>query len=207
MNKTPSPTTHVRLSDSEISSWRSIPTAVISDETNCTGVMSSAIRPLFSGRRFAGHAVTVRTSRQSNGAPGRVLDLLRPGDVVVIDGSAHPNTAVWGGNLIAALQRRGGTAVIVDGRVRDTSELRTSGLAVYARDVTPAGLVWGGEINVSIRCGEVDVRSDMLVVGDDDGLIVLPTAGSSEILSRCLARLELEEEARQQDAASQHPST
>lgn len=195
-----------RLSPNDLARWREIPTAVISDETGCAGVMSSAIRPVTAGRRFAGHAVTIRTAVEANGAPARVMDFLDPGDVIVVDGSAHPRTAVWGGNLIDALRRRSGAAVVVDGRVRDTAELRASGLAVFARDITPAGMVWGGEINVPIRCGGTDVDPGMLVVGDDDGVIVVPVEGSDEIMARCLARLEMEEAGRREDAGSHRTS-
>ncbi len=200
MNDDPGARVTHRLDAGELAGWREIPTAVISDETECAGVMSPAIRSLTPGRRFAGQAVTIRTCREPNGAPSRVMDSVRPGDVIVIDASAHPHTAVFGGNLADALQRRGGTAIVVDGRVRDIEELRAGALAVCARETTPAGIVWGGEINVVVRCGGVDVLPGMLIVGDDDGVIAVPFDGRDEILARCRARIEAEAAGRRQDA-------
>lgn len=181
-----------RLSEVELAAWREIPTAVISDETKCVGVLMSAIRPVTPGRRFAGQALTIRTSRTDDGAPQRALAELQAGDVIVIDGRAHPNTAVWGGNLIAGAQRGGARAVVVDGNVRDTVDLRRSDLAVYSRGVTPAGLAWGGEVNVTVQCGGVEVRPSALVVGDDDGVIVVSLANRDDLLMRCRARLAAE---------------
>lgn len=181
-----------RLSAAELAEWREIPTAVISDETGCRGVMEPAVRPVTPGRRFAGQALTIRTARVDDGAPRRALESLRGGEVIVIDGAAHPDTAVWGGNLIAGAQRSGATGVVVDGNVRDTADLRRSGLAVYSRGVTPAGVVWGGEVNATVRCGGVEVRPGALLVGDDDGVIVVPLEGRAALLARCRARLAAE---------------
>lgn len=178
-----------RLSEAELAAWRKIPTAVISDETACMGVMSFTIRSVTPGRRFAGQALTVRTSRVADDAPQRALAAVQRGDVVVIDGSAHPDTAVWGGNLIAGAQGRGAGAVVVDGNVRDIADLRRSDLAVYARSVTPAGLAWGGEVNVPVRCGGVEVHPGALLVGDDDGVVVVSLAERLDLLTRCRARV------------------
>jgi 4-hydroxy-4-methyl-2-oxoglutarate aldolase len=82
--------------------------------------------------------------------------------------------------------------VVVDGRVRDLAELRTSGLAVYAREVTPAGRDWGGEVNVVVRCGGVEVAPCAVIVGDDDGVVVLPADGRPELLARCRERMASE---------------
>ena len=178
-----------RLSEAELAAWREIPTAVISDETACIGVMSFTMRSVTPGRRFAGQALTVRTSRVANDAPQRALAALQRGDVIVVDGSAHPDTAVWGGNLIAGAQGRGARAVVVDGNVRDTADLRKSDLAVYARNVTPAGIAWGGELNVPVRCGGVEVHPGVLLVGDDDGVVVVSLEERIELLTRCRTRV------------------
>lgn len=181
-----------RPSADELRDWLGIPTAVISDETNCIGVMDSSIRPVFGGRRFAGYATTIRTERIADGAPGRALEALGPGGVVVIDGSAHPDTAVWGGNLVATARRRGAVAVVVDGNVRDTNDLERSGLAIYSRSVTPAGLVWGGEVNVPVMCGGVEVKPGDLLIGDDDGVISVSRQDRKALLARCRERLQRE---------------
>lgn len=195
----------VKLRPEELAAWRDVPTAVISDELACKGVMSPAIRSLTPGNRFAGQAVTVSTVRSSDDAPQRVLEALWPGAVIVIDGSAHPDTAVWGGNLIAGARKRSGAAVVVDGRVRDIVDLRASGLAIYARDCTPAGLNWGGRVNVPIRCGGVEVIPGALLVGDDDGIVVVPIEGREALLERCRQRIAAD--AAQQSRPLDDPAT
>lgn len=180
------------LTEAEIAAWCEVPTAVISDETDCVGVMGAMIRPLTPTLRFAGQAITVRTSRTADDAPQRILAALRPGNVIVMDGTAHPDTAVWGGNLISVARARGVSAVVVDGNVRDIADLRRSGLAIYARSVTPAGIPWGGEFNVSIQCGGVEVQPGGLLVGDDDGVVAVPLLGREDLLMRCQARIAFE---------------
>jgi regulator of RNase E activity RraA len=181
------------ISDAELAAWRSIPTAAISDELNHSGVMAAAIKPLLRGTAVAGQALTILTHTVDNGAPRTALEQAWPNAVIVIDARAHPDTAVWGGNLIAIAKAGGVAAVVVDGNVRDVVELRASGVAVFCRGVTPAGPVWGGSVNVPIRCSGVQVSPGDLVVGDDDGVVVVPPQGRSGLLDRCRERVGRDE--------------
>lgn len=183
-----------RLTSTELAAWRAVPTAVISDECGHRGVLAN-IRPLLVGRSFAGQALTIETQDVDNGAPRAALAEAWPGAVIIIDARAHPTSAVWGGKLIAIARSRGIAGVVVDGNVRDTAELRVSGVPICCRGVTPRGPVWGGQFNVAIECGGVSITPGDLIVGDDDGVIAVPLGlATGEFLARCRARIKREAE-------------
>ncbi|MCL4764983.1 MAG: hypothetical protein KJZ80_01940 [Hyphomicrobiaceae bacterium] len=182
-----------RLTAAELAAWRGVPTATISDEQRHAGGMAPDIKPLVFGRRFAGQAVTIETVPEPNPAPHYAIAAAWDGAVIVIDGRAYPDSAIWGGNLICAAEMRGIAGVVVDGTVRDAADLRASGVCVYCRAVRPTGWEWGGRVNVPIQCGGVAVNPGELIVGDDDGVVVVPLDGREELLERCRARTARDE--------------
>lgn len=180
------------LTREELEAWKRIPTAVLSDERAHAGVMMG-IRPRFDGRTFAGQALTIEVRSVDDTSPREVLARAANGACIVIDARATPDAAVWGGNLIRIARDRGVVGVVVDGCVRDLAELRTSGVAVCSRDVTPRGPTWGGRVGATIHCGGVEVRAGDLIVGDDDGVVCVPLQEATEaLLARCVARLARE---------------
>ena len=164
-----------RLTADELAAWREIPTAVISDDVNRTATMQAAIKPVGPGMGFAGQALTAQTMVGDNGTLHYALTKAWPGAVLIVDARGHEETAVWGGILVAAALARKISAVVIDGAVRDVAELRDSGVAVYARAVVPNGphKGFGGSVNTPIQCGGVPVDPGDIVVGDEDGVVVI----------------------------------
>jgi regulator of RNase E activity RraA len=182
------------LNSSELAAWRGVPSAVVSDERQHRGVLA-AIRPLFTGRPFAAQAVTIEVAANVSDGARQALAAAWPLACIVVDARAAPDAAVWGGNLIRIARRRGVSAVIVDGSVRDVTDLRDSGIAVCSRGVTPRGPPWTGRIGGVIHCGGVEISPGDLIVGDDDGVIAVPLgAVTDDLLARCRARLAREAE-------------
>ena len=190
----PSPTK--LLSEAELAPWRGIPPAIVSDELNRLGAMDAGVAPLAQGWTILGQALTVRCMVADNSALHYALTVAWPGAILVVDAGGFLGTAVWGGILHGAAKRRGIAGVIVDGAVRDTAELRRSGLPAYARGATPAGphKGWGGTINMPIQCGRVTVTPGDLVVADDDGVVVVRADQMAGLLERCRGRLAKEAE-------------
>jgi regulator of RNase E activity RraA len=178
-----------RLLQTELSQWQRIPTAVLSDERQHRGVLNF-VRPLFAGRPFAGQAFTIQVGDMHADPPRKALTETWPGACIVIDARATPDAAVWGGKLIGIARERGIAAIVVDGSVRDSADLRGSGIAVCSRGITPRGPNWAGRYGVPIQCGGVDIAPGDLVVGDDDGVVAVPLAEVNEaLLARCRTRL------------------
>ena len=179
----------------EYTVWRDIPTAVISDDLNRTGTMAAAIKPLVLGKGFVGQALTVQVMVGGNAALHYALSYAWPGCIVVVDGRGHVDTAVWGGILTVAAEVKGVAGLVVDGAIRDVSELRASSIAVYARGIVPNGphKGFGGGINVAIQCAGVSVNPGDIIVGDDDGVVVIRPDQVHGLLARCQSRLAKEE--------------
>ena len=184
-----------RLGAADLAPWRDVPVAVIGDELNRGRMMQAAIKPVAPGMGFVGQAVTVRCMVGDNLALHHALTLCSPGNVIVADARGHEDTAVWGGIMHKAAHARSLAAIVVDGAMRDVAELRESGLPAYCRAIVPAGphKGFGGEINGPIQCGGVAVEPGDLVVGDDDGVIVIPLDQLEGLHARCLARMKNEQ--------------
>lgn len=184
-----------RMAAEKIAAWKAIPTAVIGDDLNRTQTMQAAIKPVGADMGFAGQALTVQVMVGDNGPLHYAMAEAWPGAVVVIDARGHEDTAVFGGVLCQVAKARKVAAVIVDGAVRDVAELRQFGVPVYARAVVPTGphKGFGGTINGPIQCAGAAVHPGDLVVGDDDGVVVIRPDQLDGLMEKCKARLAKED--------------
>lgn len=189
------PAPEYRFDEAFCAVWVEIPVAIIGDELNRAQIMQAAIKPLAPGARFAGPALTVRCMVGDNSALHYALAEARPGAVIVADAQGFEGTAVWGGIMHTGARLRRIAAVVIDGAVRDVAELRVSGLPVYARAAVPAGphKGFGGAVNAIVQCGGVPVAPGDLVIGDDDGVIVVRPDQIDGLMDRCRARMAKEE--------------
>lgn len=180
----------------EIAAWRGMPAAVISDELNRAGTMVAGIKPLAPGMVFVGQALTVQCMVADNAALHYALTVAWPGAVLVADAGGFLGSAVWGGILHYAAKKKGLAAVVIDGAMRDAAEIRASGLPAFSRGVVPTGphKAWGGAINGPIQCGGMAVAAGDLLVGDDDGVVVVRPDQMAGLLDRCRARIAKEKE-------------
>ena len=186
-----------RLDDSALDPWRVVPTATASDCLNRDQTMAAAIKPLARGMRLLGQAMTVRCMVGDNGAIHAAMRQVRAGDVLVVDARGFADTAVWGGLLTKAAKRADLSGVVVDGAVRDTAEILSMGFSCFARAVSPAGphKGFGGTIDTVVSCGGCSVAPGDLILGDDDGVTVVPLAEAERILEAVTNKLAQEEEA------------
>ncbi|MFJ2719705.1 RraA family protein [Streptomyces sp. NPDC087437] len=171
-----------------------IPTTTLADLLGRAQVMDIGIRPLWSPvPRVAGPAFTVRCPPGDNLMLHAAIHRATPGSVIVVE-SGDLDYALAGGNVCAVAQRRGVTAFVLDGLIRDLGEVREAGFPVFARGVIP---IPGGKkavepLNAEVTCGGAKVNADDVVVADEDGVVVVPAARREEILVAARARLAKE---------------
>lgn len=161
--------------------------ADISDQMNRLYALESAIQYLSAPiPKLVGPACTVRVYPGDNLMVHKVLDVAKPGDVVVIDAHRSTLNAVLGDMICTKAKHRGIAGFVVDGYVRDLDEVRAHGFPVFARGVTPVGPLHRGpgEINFPICCGGVVVHPGDIIVGDSSGVVVLPRAHAEEVRDR-----------------------
>ncbi len=162
----------------------SVSTPNISDAMHRKGAMQD-IFPMLAGKRMIGTAVTVQTFRGDWAKAVEAIDKAGPGDVIVIyNGSRH--VAPWGGLATQSCLNKGIAGVVIDGAVRDIDDIRTLDLPVFATCHVPnAGEPKGfGEINAEIVCGNQTVKPGDYIVGDDNGVVVIPKERAYEIARR-----------------------
>ncbi len=151
------------------------------------------LKPITPGSKLVGRAVTVRTYPGDWAKPVEAIDIAEEGDCIVIDaGGVGP--ALWGELATHSAIRRKLAGVVIDGAVRDTPEIRKAGFPAFARLVmSNAGEPKGfGEIGVPVRIGGVQVHPGDWIIGDDDGVMVIPQSKAAEMANRALDCLEKE---------------
>lgn len=147
------------------------------------GALDNRIKPLDQATRFVGTALTARAGARDNLAALAALDLLTLGDVLVISAQAFTETAVLGDNMALIAKQRGAVAVVTDGAVRDADEIRAIGLPVFSQAVTPNSAFPSGpgEVGLPMSLGDVSIDTGDVVLGDADGVVVVPQDRLAEI--------------------------
>ncbi|HEY8450797.1 MAG: hypothetical protein FWJ70_08410 [Micromonosporaceae bacterium] len=168
----------------ELAQWRRHATATIADCLGRHNVVSSRVR-LLSGDGLVGRAFCVRVMPGDSRSLHEALDHVPPGRVLVVDAGGYADRAVWGEILTVAAQVRGVVGLVLDGATRDLAAIRARGFPLYAVATTPAGphKSGGGQWGGTVSCGGAVVATGDLVVGDRDGVVVVPWARRAEVLA------------------------
>jgi regulator of RNase E activity RraA len=181
-----------RPSEEVVSGLARFETPNISDLMNRLYTMSPLIRNLTDpALRIIGPACTVKVYPGDNLMVHKSLDIAQPGDVIVIDAANSGNTAVLGDLVSTKARHRGIAGFVVDGMIRDLPGIRAlEDFPVYARGVTPIGPLHRGpgEINYPVSAGGIVVHPGDIIVGDLNGVVVVPRKIADELLSRLEAR-------------------
>ncbi len=171
------------------------PTATIYEAAGKAGDMSPSIRPIWSGIRLAGIAYTVRTFPSDTTAVIRAIDEAPAGSVLVIDAGGTERAAVWGGTSSLACGVRNIVGCVTNGCVRDVDEITRLAFPVFAAGIAPRGTLkshegWRG---TTISVGGVSVSHGDYIIGDSDGVVVVPAAEGGAMCERVRKQREREE--------------
>jgi 3-hexulose-6-phosphate synthase/6-phospho-3-hexuloisomerase len=169
-------------------------TAVLSDAMGKRGAMDHDMHCMSANCRMAGPAVTLRVHTADILMVGIALSKCPRGSVLVIDGQGELNTALWGEVSTMAARLRGLQGVVIDGAVRDHANIRRDRLPVFARAVVPnaGGAEYAGETGIPIQCGGLVVNPGDWVVGDEDGVVVIPADRLASVMKTAAQLLEVE---------------
>lgn len=168
-----------------IAGLEGVPTGWVADAQARRGALDSGIRRLLGTGVVYGPALTVWTAPRDNLAPYAALEFAQPGDVLVIATGDYAGASVVG-DLFAGMAKNCGVAALVtDGLARDIEGLRQVGLPVFARGLTPnSPLKQGpGTIGSPISLGGGIVEAGDVVVGDEDGVVIVPGAGLRDLVA------------------------
>ena len=180
--------------DELIAGFRSVATASVADAveqvTGRRGYMDQTIKPRINDRKIAGPAVTVLEGPTDETVPPQhaldAIDESPAGSVVVISIGAEANVAIWGGLMTAGAVANGHEAAVLDGAVRDLTEIRRDfDFPVFSRSVSPGSTVGRYKTlsrNEPVRVGDVLVHPGDIIVGDVDGVVVVPREQAQAVL-------------------------
>lgn len=177
-----------------IEGFRNAPTSVISDNlARLAGAVG--LRPFHRSGRMVGTAFTVRTRPGDNLAIHRALEMVGPGDVIVVDGGGDETRALVGEIMKNIAQWRGASGYVIDGAIRDVAAFAASDFPCFARTVIHRGPYKSGpgEINVPVSIGGAPISPGDIVVGDEDGVVSFPQAVAPALLEAVKAQVAREE--------------
>jgi len=182
-------------------SFKHLPTTAVSDATGGHTNLRSDIKPLADHYKIAGRAVTVRLPDGENGAVLEAIRVAKEGDILVIDAKENTNRAVAGDFVLSLAKGIGVQGFVVDGVIRDIAAIRELDFPVFSLGTTVAAgnKNGGGQVNVPIAIGGVSVRPGDYIIGDVDGVVVVPQEDAERIVAAAEVKLE-NDDVRAQEA-------
>jgi 3-hexulose-6-phosphate synthase/6-phospho-3-hexuloisomerase len=182
-----------------VEAFSKVSTPNICDAQHRQGHMKGIRRRNTKGARMVGKAVTVQTLNGDWAKPVEAIDFAKPGDVIIVDAGGG-ETAVWGELATCSAMGKGIMGVVVDGAVRDVDEIDAIGFPCFSRYVSSnAGEPKGyGGIGTPITCGGQKVRTGDWIIGDANGVVVVPAEKAVEVANRALDVLEMENRIREE---------
>jgi len=182
-------------SDVNLDKLEKLTTASVSDVMDGKGVMYSTIKSKGSVGKILGRAFT------ASSPPGDMLTCYwalheaPKGSVLVIDGGGYTEAAIWGSLMTYEAKLKGLAGVVINGSVRDTTNIKILEFPIYAISSTPKdGTIRGlGELGTNINCGGASVKPWDYVLGDEDGVVVIPADLIDKVIEKAYESTEMEE--------------
>lgn len=172
------------------------PAAILCDVAGRRGTLNGRIQPLHPRMKIAGPAFTVEVRPGDNLMIHLAIALAQPGDVIVVDGKGDLSCALVGDLMSTQAAKAGLGGFVIDGAVRDSLELAERDFPVFASGRNPCGPTKNvpGLICTPVSVGNISVQPGDLVVGDSDGVVVIPRQQVNEVLKAAAAKVEAEQQ-------------
>lgn len=170
--------------------------SILADVGGRRGTLGGRIQPLSRSMKVAGPAFTVEVRPGDNLMIHAALQLAQPGDVIVVDGKGDLSCALTGALMAAHAQKAGIAGFVIDGAVRDTDECARGSFPIFAAGANPNGPLKGaaGRINWPVSLAGTSVNPGDLIVGDADGVVVVPRELAAGIVGAAQAKVDAEAE-------------
>jgi 4-hydroxy-4-methyl-2-oxoglutarate aldolase len=175
-------------------------TATLHEALGKTGNLPSAIKPIAAKMKICGPAYTVKTMPRDNILLHRAYAYAKPGDVIIANCSGFYEAGYWGDLMSLGAKTKGINGLVIDGCVRDADDIEAMGFNVFSRGLCILGTSNFGDgfLNEPIVIGDVLINPGDIIVGDRDGVVVIPKERVDEVIEKATAREAKEENVRKQ---------